>query len=55
MKVRLAYGIIGPDVEVAPDRTTVVEPIHHRGITDLRAALRRALRFPVAGLRCAAG
>ena len=49
MKVRLAYGITGLDIEVAPDRTTVVEPVHRRGITDPRAALLRALRLPVAG------
>lgn len=49
MKVRLAYGVTGLDVEVASDRTTIVEPVHHRGATDPRAALRRALRSPVAG------
>jgi lactate racemase len=49
VKVRLAYGVTGLDVEVASDRTIIVEPIHHRGATDPRAALRRALRSPVAG------
>lgn len=49
MKVRLAYGVTGLDVEVASDRTTIVEPTHRRGATDPRAALRRALRSPVVG------
>jgi nickel-dependent lactate racemase len=49
VKVRLAYGSTGLDIEVARDRTTVVEPTHHRGVSDPRAALRRALRFPVSG------
>jgi nickel-dependent lactate racemase len=49
VKVRLAYGVAGLDVEVASDRTTIVEPVHQRGAADPRAALRRALRSPVAG------
>jgi nickel-dependent lactate racemase len=49
VKVRLAYGVTGLDVEVASDRTTIVEPTHRRGATDPRAALRRALRSPVVG------
>jgi hypothetical protein len=49
VKARLAYGVTELDVEVASDRTTVVEPVRHRGVADPRAALRRALRFPVAG------
>jgi lactate racemase len=49
VKLRLAYGTTGLDIEVAPERTTVVEPTHRPGVADPPAALRRALRFPVAG------
>ncbi|MFD0573906.1 lactate racemase domain-containing protein [Kitasatospora gansuensis] len=49
MKIRLAYGESGLDLEVDPSRTTVVEPVHHRAATDQVAALRTALREPVAG------
>ncbi len=49
MRVRLAYGTTGLGIDVNPDVTTVVEPAHQRGAADPKAALRDALRFPVAG------
>ncbi|MEU8516876.1 nickel-dependent lactate racemase [Kitasatospora sp. NPDC048722] len=49
MKVRLAYGETGLDIDVDPAVTTVVEPLHHNGAADGTAALRAALRRPVAG------
>lgn len=49
MKVRLAYGRSGLDIEVDPRTATVVEPVHHEAATDQMAALRAALRDPVAG------
>jgi nickel-dependent lactate racemase len=49
VKVRLAYGREGLDVELPDERTTVVEPAYHAGAADERAVLREALRTPVAG------
>ncbi|MDI9832608.1 nickel-dependent lactate racemase [Streptomyces sp. KAU_LT] len=49
MKVRLAYGRSGIDIEVDPRTATVVEPVHHAAAADQMAALRAALRDPVAG------
>ena len=49
MKVRLAYGVGGLEVELPDDRTTVVEPTYHAGAADERAVLLEALRAPVAG------
>ncbi|PYC79566.1 hypothetical protein C7C46_14545 [Streptomyces tateyamensis] len=49
MRVRLAYGGTGLDLEVDPARTTVVEPLHHPGAADEAAVLRAALRAPIAG------
>ncbi|WP_328752634.1 nickel-dependent lactate racemase [Streptomyces sp. NBC_00285] len=49
MKVRLAYGRSGLDIDVDPRTATVVEPVHHEAAADQRAALRAALRTPVAG------
>jgi lactate racemase len=49
VRVRLAYGTTGLDIEVDPAVTTVVEPVHHRAVADPRAVLRAALRRPVAG------
>ncbi|QNP75315.1 nickel-dependent lactate racemase [Streptomyces roseirectus] len=49
MKVRLAYGRSGLDIDVDPHTATVVEPVHHTAAPDQRAALRAALRTPVAG------
>jgi nickel-dependent lactate racemase len=45
----LAYGTSGLDIDVDPRVTTVVEPIFQRGVDDPTAALRLALREPVAG------
>ena len=49
MRVRLAYGTTGLDIEVDPAVTTLVEPVHHRAAADPQAVLRAALRRPVAG------
>ena len=49
MKVELAYGTDGLTVDLPDDRTTVVEPLHARAAPDERAAVREALRRPVAG------
>jgi len=49
VKVRLAYGAGGLEVELPDDRTTVVEPAYHAGAEDEAAVLRAALRNPVAG------
>lgn len=49
MRVRLAYGESGLDIEVDPALTTVVEPVHHEAAGDQAAVLRAALRDPVAG------
>lgn len=49
MKVRLAYGVGGLEVELPDDRTTVVEPAYHAGAADEHAVLLEALRAPVAG------
>ena len=49
MKVRLSYGETGLDVELPDDATTVVAPVHHPAAPDPAAALRAALRAPVAG------
>ncbi|MGH8879073.1 MAG: nickel-dependent lactate racemase [Stackebrandtia sp.] len=49
MKVTLAYGETGLDVEFPDDRTTVVEPAYVPGVADPDALLRGTLREPVAG------
>ena len=49
MKVRLAYGQTGLDVELPAERTTVVRPTPHEGAADERAALAAALAVPVSG------
>ncbi|MDX3235182.1 nickel-dependent lactate racemase [Streptomyces sp. ME03-5709C] len=49
MKVRLAYGRSGLEIDVDPSRTTVVEPVHHRAAADQADVLRAALRDPIAG------
>lgn len=46
MKVRLAYGREGLDVNV-PDSADVVEPVFHPGLPDEEAALRDLLRNPM--------
>ena len=48
MKVRLAYGAGGLEVEL-PEDTTVVEPAYHAGASDEAAVLLEALRRPVSG------
>src|SRR5665647_705632 len=47
--VRLAYGETGLMIEVDPERTTVVTPVHRAGAPDVAATLRGALQHPVAG------
>ncbi|MFE0458815.1 lactate racemase domain-containing protein [Kitasatospora sp. NPDC058965] len=49
MRIRLAYGDTGLDVDLDPAVTTVVEPLHHPGAAEQSAVLRAALRHPVAG------
>ena len=49
MRVRLAYGTTGLDIDVDPVLTTIVEPVHHEAAADQRAVLQAALRRPVAG------
>ena len=49
MRVRLAYGRSGLDVELEEAATTVVEPVHRPPVADPAAALEAALRAPVAG------
>ncbi len=49
MRVRLAYGAEGLDLDVDPELTTVVEPVRQPAAADPRAVLRAALRRPVAG------
>ncbi|MFP5336398.1 MAG: nickel-dependent lactate racemase [Actinomycetes bacterium] len=51
MRVRLAYGESGLEVDLPDDRTTVVEPVYVPGAADPAAVLRQALRNPVAGPR----
>jgi nickel-dependent lactate racemase len=49
MRIRLAYGHDGLDLEVDPARTDVVRPRHRPALADPAAALRAACRHPVAG------
>ncbi|QQQ73981.1 nickel-dependent lactate racemase [Saccharothrix sp. 6-C] len=49
MKVRLAYGESGLDIDLDPAATTVVQPVHHDAAADQVGVLRAALRSPVAG------
>jgi len=49
VKVRLAYGTTGLDLEIDESRTTVVEPVHHRAAADQVAVLRAVLRSPTSG------
>jgi nickel-dependent lactate racemase len=49
MRVRLAYGHGGLDLDLPDGRTTVVEPAHHPGADDESSVLRQALGAPVAG------
>jgi nickel-dependent lactate racemase len=49
MRVRLAYGQTGLDVDLPAERTTVVTPRFRPAAADPRAEVVRALRQPVAG------
>src|SRR5579875_3363187 len=49
VRVQLAYGTTGLEIDVDPDVTTVVEPVHQRAAADPGAVLRAALRQPVTG------
>src|SRR5262245_26735811 len=49
MRIRLAYGTGGLEVELPDQRTTVVEPAYLPAAADERAVLLEALRRPVAG------
>jgi nickel-dependent lactate racemase len=49
MRIRLAYGAGGLEVELPDERTTVVEPAYQPGAADEAAVLRAALVSPVAG------
>ena len=49
MRLRLAYGRSGLEIEVPRDRTTVIEPIQAPPLADPDTALTAALRAPVAG------
>jgi nickel-dependent lactate racemase len=49
VRIHLAYGRNGLDVDLDPERTDVVRPAHREPATDPDAVLRRALREPVAG------
>ncbi len=48
MRVHLAYGRNGLDVELPDGRTTVIEPSHVSGLADEGAAFRDALAEPIA-------
>lgn len=49
MKVTLAYGSTGLDIEVPDGRTTVISPVYRPAALDEYQALVAALREPVAG------
>ena len=49
MKVQIAYGERGLEVELPSDRTTVIVPTHSPPAADALEAVRTALRQPVAG------
>ena len=49
MKVKLAYGKTGLEVELPDDRTTVVEPNYLPGLPDQTGAIKTAVRDPVGG------
>ena len=49
MRVRLAYGEDGLDVDLPDDRTTVIAPSHQEPAPDATAEVVRALRYPLAG------
>ncbi len=47
MKIRLAYGVEGLEVEVPSDRTTIIEPEFSAPVADPVGALIAALRAPL--------
>lgn len=47
MKVRLAYGRDGLEVELPDERTTVIEPTYVPGLPDAEGAIMTALRNPL--------
>jgi lactate racemase len=47
MKVKLAYGKEGLDVEFPDERVSVIEPHYIPGLSDEQAAMRDALRSPI--------
>ena len=47
MKVELAYGKTGLEIDVPEERTTVIEPTYLPGLPDERGALRNAIRNPI--------
>ena len=47
MKVRLAYGRDGLEVDLPRERTTVIEPTYVPGLPDAEGAIRTALRNPI--------
>ncbi len=49
MKVRLAYGETGMEIDVPADRTVVVTPRQMHAVADERAAVLAALRRPTVG------
>jgi nickel-dependent lactate racemase len=49
VKVRLAYGEHGLDVDVPDDRATVIVPAHRTAAADATAEVVRALREPLGG------
>ena len=51
VRIRLAYGERGLEVDLPADRTTVVEPTFMQAPPDQTGLLRTALRQPVARLR----
>jgi nickel-dependent lactate racemase len=48
MKIHLAYGRTGLDVDLPDGRTEVIEPTHVGGLTDERSAFMEALANPIA-------
>lgn len=48
MRVTLAYGRGGLEIELPDDRTTIIQPSHQPGLADERAAMVAALDDPIA-------
>lgn len=47
MKIKLAYGKTGLEIEVPEENTTIIEPVYVRGLEDERKSLIESLRNPV--------